>query len=169
MMSMQARESISRPARTSRGLRPYPVNSARAKARLLVLAMIADGRIDAAELDSLMKRGAFAELGITRNDFLEVLYEFGADLSGLPTSGFEVAISPRVVESLLAEVADDTQKLAMLRLIFDVIRSDGELAPAEARLFWNALDAWSLRVEDGRRHAPANVVRDLPRPRRRAA
>jgi hypothetical protein len=76
----------------------------------------------------------FAELGITRNDFLEVLYEFGADLSGLPTSGFEVAISPRVVESLLAEVADDTQKLAMLRLIFDVIRSDGELAPGRGAL-----------------------------------
>lgn len=80
-----------------------------------------------------------------------------------------MAISPRVVESLLAELADDTQKLAMLRLIFDVIRSDGELAPAEARLFWNALDAWSLRVEDGRRHGLANVVRELPRPGRRAA
>jgi hypothetical protein len=63
MMSMQARESISRPARASRSLRPYPLNSARAKARLLVLAMIADGRIDAAELDSLMKRDAFRRTG----------------------------------------------------------------------------------------------------------
>lgn len=169
MMSMQAREHRSRPIRAASGLRPYPVDSARAKTRLLVLAMIADGKIDAAELDGVMKRGAFAELGITRNDFLEVLYEFGADLAGLPTAGFEVAISPRVVQSLLAEVADDTQKLAMLRLIFDVIRSDGELAPAEARLFWNALDAWSLRVEDGRRHGPASVVRELPHRRRRAA
>jgi hypothetical protein len=133
MMSMQARESIPRHFRASRSLRPYPLNSARAKARLLVLAMIADGRIDAAELDGLMKRDAFAELGITRNDFLEVLYEFGADLAGLPTSGFEVAISPQVVSSLLAEISDDSEKLAMLRLIFDVIRSDGELAPAEAR------------------------------------
>ena len=58
-----------------------------------------------------------------------------------------------MVSSLLAEISDDSEKLAMLRLIFDVIRSDGELAPAEARLFWNALDAWSLRVGDGRRHA----------------
>lgn len=150
MMSMQARASNPRQPRNSRGLRPYPLNSARAKARLLVLAMIADGRIDSAELDGLVKRNAFAELGITRNDFFDVLYEFGADLAGLPSSGFEVAISPRAVQSLLAEISEDGEKLAMLRLIFDVIRSDGELAPAEARLFWNALDAWSLRVEDGR-------------------
>lgn len=169
MMSMQAREHRSRHVRAASGLRPYPVDSARAKARLLVLAMIADGRIDAAELDGLMKRGAFAELGISRNDFLEVLYEFGADLAGMPSSGFEVAISPRVVESLLAEISDDTQKLAMLRLIFDVIRSDGELAPAEARLFWNALDAWSLRIEDGRRHGSVSELRAHPRQRRRAA
>ncbi len=169
MMSMQARERLSRPVRAARGLRPYPVNSACAKARLLVLAMIADGRIDAAELDGLLKRDAFAELGITRSDFLEVLYEFGADLAGLPSSGFDVAISPRVVDSLFAEISDDSEKLAMLRLIFDVIRSDGELAPAEARLFWNALDAWSLRIEDGRRHAPDVPAGRSPQRLRQAA
>ena len=152
MMSIQARERLHRPLRQARGLRPYPVDSARAKARLLVLAMIADGKIAAEELNGLMQRDAFAELGITRNDFLEVLYEFGADLAGLPASGVEVLIEPRVVESLLAEISDENGKLTMLRLIFDVIRSDGELAPAESRLFWKALDAWSLRVEDGRRH-----------------
>jgi uncharacterized tellurite resistance protein B-like protein len=169
MMSIQAREHHSRHIRASAGLRPYPVDSPRAKARLLVLAMIADGKLDSAELETLMGRGAFAELGITRNEFLDVLYEFGADLAGLPNRGFDVAISPGIVQSLLAEVADDTQKLAMLRLIFDVIRSDGELAPGEARLFWTALDAWSLRVEDGRRHGSAGKFRLIPRRRPRAA
>lgn len=171
MMSIQAYEHFPRQLRAAPGLRPYPVNSARAKARLLILAMIADGRIDAAELDTLMTGGAFAELGITRADFLDVLYEFGADLAGLPSSGFEVAISPRVAQSLLAEISDDTQKLAVLRLIFNVIRSDGELAPAEAKLFWNALDAWSLRVDDGRHHGLSSAVKELTpsRRRRRAA
>ncbi len=169
MMSIQARERFPRHIRAGNNLRPYPVDSARAKARLLVLAMIADGKLESAELETLMARGAFAELGITRNDFLDVLYEFGADLAGLPASGFEIAISPRVVQSLLAEISDDTQKLAMLRLIFDVIRSDGELAPSEARLFWTALDAWSLRVEDGRRHSPASQIKEAARQRRRAA
>ena len=168
MMSIQARERIHSPRRAARSLRPYPVDSARAKARLLVLAMIADGKIAAEELDGLMKRGAFAELGITRNDVLEVLFEFGADLAGLPVSGFEVVITPRAVESLLAEISDESEKLAMLRLIFDVIRSDGELAPAESRLFWKALDAWSLRLEDGRRHA-GHARAAAAAPARRAA
>lgn len=168
MMSIQARERIPGGFRARNGLRPYPVDSPRAKARLLVLAMIADGKLDGAELETLVARGAFAELGISRDDFLAVLYDFGADLAGLPNSGFDVAISPRIVRSLLAEVRDDSQKLAMLRLIFDVIRSDGKLAPAEAHLFWSALDAWSLRVEDGRRHAPAAAPRLMGRVRRAA-
>jgi len=169
MMSIQARERIPGGFRSRHGLRAYPVDSPRAKARLLVLAMIADGKLDGAELETLVTRGAFAELGISRDDFLAVLYDFGADLAGLPNSGFDVAISPRIVRSLLAEVRDDAQKLAMLRLIFDVIRSDGKLAPAEAHFFWNALDAWSLRVEDGRRHAPpGSAARTVGRLRRAA-
>ena len=42
MMSIQAYEHFPRQLRAAPGLRPYPVNSAGAKARLLILAMIAD-------------------------------------------------------------------------------------------------------------------------------
>jgi uncharacterized tellurite resistance protein B-like protein len=31
-------------------------------------------------------------------------------------------------------------------MMFDVIRSDGQLDEGEARLFWSALDAWQLRL-----------------------
>lgn len=169
MMSLQARDRVPGGFRARHGLRAYPIDSPRAKARLLILAMFADGKLDGTELETLMERGAFSELGISRDDFLSVLFDFGADLSGLPKTGFDAAISPRVLQSLLAEISDDTQKLTMLRLIFDVIRSDGRLDPAEARLFWSALDAWSLRIEDGRRHASENPAHGNPGGLRRVA
>lgn len=154
MMSMQATESFSPVRHPDCPLRAYPVDSPRAKARLIVLALFADGRVDAAELDSLTRRGAFASLGITREDFFEVLYDFCADAAGLPAGSGNYLMSSALLETLFAEVRAIEQRQKLLRLIFDVIRSDGHLADSEARLFWNALDAWRLRLDDGIEYRP---------------
>jgi hypothetical protein len=105
MMTMQARESFSPINYPGRPLRAYPVDSPRAKARLIVLAMLADGRVDAAELDSLGKYRAFAELGISRDDFFQVLYDFCADAAGLPEGRGNYLMSPALLETLFAEVS----------------------------------------------------------------
>jgi hypothetical protein len=149
MMTMQARETFSPVRHPGRPLRAYPIDSPRAKARLIVLALFADGRVDAAELESLTRRGVFADLGITRENFFEVLYDFCADASGLPEGSGNYLMSPVLLEALFAEVGDAEERQRLVRLIFDVIRSDGHLAEGEARLFWKALDAWRLRLDDG--------------------
>jgi len=154
MMTMQARESLSSIDYPGRPLRGYPVDSPRAKARLIVLAMLADGRVDAAELDSLAKYRAFAELGISRDDFFQVLYDFCADAAGLPEGRGNYLMSPALLETILDEVSDTRERQKLLRLIFDMIRSDGHLADGEARLFWKALDSWRLRLDDGIEYRP---------------
>lgn len=149
MMTLQARDIRVPPIDASRPLRAYPTDSPRAKARLIVLALFADGRVDSAELDSLNRRDAFATLGISREDFFEVLYDFCADLVGLPSGSGSYLLSPAVLETLFAEIRSPAEQRKLLRLMLDVIRSDGHLAEGEARLFWNALDAWNLRLNDG--------------------
>ena len=136
MMTLQARESFSPINYPGRPLRAYPTDSPRAKARLVVLALLADGRMDAAELDGLAKNRAFAELGVTREDFFEVLYDFCADATGLPDGRGNYLLSPALLEALFAEVGSVAERQKLVRLIFDVIRSDGHLADGEARLFW---------------------------------
>ena len=44
------------------------------------------------------------------------------------------------MNGLLSEISDPDDRKALLKLIFDVIRSDGRLAIGEARLFWNAAE-----------------------------
>jgi hypothetical protein len=127
----------------------YPVDSPRAKARLIVLALFADGRVDALELNSLARRGVFAELGLTGEDFFQVLYDFCADATGLPEGRGSYLMSPALLDTMFDEVSDTGERQKLVRLIFDVIRSDGHLAEGEARLFWKALDSWRLRLEDG--------------------
>lgn len=154
MMTMQARESLAPIRQPGSPLRTYAVDSPRAKARLLVLALFADGRVDAAELDSLAKYQTFAELGISREDFFQVLYDFCADAAGLPEGSGTYLMSPADLDRLFAEVCCAGERQRLLRLMFDVIRSDGHLAESEARLFWRALDAWRLRLNDGIEYRP---------------
>lgn len=161
MMTLQAKESIS-PFRTAgRPLRMYPADSPRAKARLIVLALLADGRVDPKELDVLTEQNVFAELGINKNDFVEVLYEFCADVSGLASDKGSYLVSPAALATMFDEVGDHREQQKLARLIFDLIRSDGHLAEGEARLLWTALDAWSLKLVDGiefRRRGAAPVA-----------
>lgn len=149
MMTMQARETPPPISDPGRPLRTYPADSPRAKARLIVLALFADGRIHALELSSLARRGVFAELGITGDDFFQVLHDFCADAAGLPKGRGNYLMSPALLETLFDEVSDAGERQKLVRLIFDVIRSDGHLAEGEARLFWKALDSWRLRLDDG--------------------
>lgn len=148
MMTLQARSHIAPANSLGVGLRPYAVDSAHAKARLVVLALLADGHLDAEELEGLAQRGAFHELRIEREDFFRVLYDFCADVTRMPMGGGSYLLSPRMLRHLFREVANPTDRRTLLRLIADVIESDGHLAQGEARLFRHALEAWGTDLKD---------------------
>jgi uncharacterized tellurite resistance protein B-like protein len=150
MMTMQAREMCAPYTNPNQTLRAYASNSPRAKARLVVLAMLADGRLDDAELESLTRHGTFAELGIAREDFFEVLYDFCADVENLPNGSGDYLLSPVVLEQLFGEIDSAAERQTLLRQIFNMIRSDGHLADSEADLFWHAVDTWKFRAADMR-------------------
>ena len=143
MMSIQARENL-RPAFGSHHpLRSYAVDSPRAKARLVVLALLADGHLDKREFDALERRGVFATLGIAREDFAEVMYDFCADVAAkLSAGGGGYRLTPAMLAGLLGEVSDRKAREQLLQLIFAVISSDGRLSDAEESLFIGAIDAW---------------------------
>jgi uncharacterized tellurite resistance protein B-like protein len=148
MMTIQSREMLAPHANPGQLLRAYPVNSPRAKARLVALAMLADGRLDDAELESLVQNATFSELGIAREDFFEVFYDFCADVESLPRGSGDYLLSPAVLDQLFGEINQSPERQTLLRQIFDMIRSDGHLADSEADLFWHAVDTWKFRAAD---------------------
>ena len=148
VMTMQALDMCAPYTNPNQSLRAYAANSPRAKARLVVLAMLADGRLDDAELESLTRHGTCAELGIAREDFFEVLYDFCADVENLPSGSGDYLLSPVILEQLFGEINNSAERQNLLRLIFDMIRSDGHLADSEAGLFWHAVDNWKFRAAD---------------------
>lgn len=143
MMSMQARESFRPVIGTQHPLRAYAVNSPRAKARLVVLALLADGRLDDREMMALDRRGVFADLGIAREDFVQVLYDFCADVAGqLPVGAGGYKLTPKTLNGLFGEVDDRETRQKLLQHIVAVISIDGHLSDAEESLFRSAIDYW---------------------------
>lgn len=144
MMSMQARETFIPQFGGSHPLRNYPVNSPRAKARLIVLALLADGQLDKSEFDTLEKRDVYASLGLSREDFVAVLLDFCSDAARLPNGRGSYLLAPAVLDELFAEVDDPAARKVVMRHIFETICSDGKVADGEEQLFWKAADAWRM-------------------------
>jgi len=143
MMTLQARESFKPYIGKHHLLRAYPVNSPRAKARLVVLALLADGRLDEREMAALDRRGALADLGIAREDFVQVLYDFCGDVAGqLPVGSGTYRLTPKLLAGLLDEVVDRTAREKLLQHMVGVISSDGCLSEAEISLFRSVVDHW---------------------------
>lgn len=160
MMTLQARAMFQSPTPSRHPLRRYPINSPQARARLVVLALLADGRLDECELEVLNRRGSFAALNISREGFVQVLHEFCADVSRLAGGAADWRVSPGLLAGLFAEVTEVEARHSVLRLIISVISSDGHLAQGEERLFLGALDAWGDGLAAGA--APARGTAGNP-------
>lgn len=148
MMCMQARELESPVFGVRHPLRTYATNSPRAQARLLVFAMLADGRLDECEIDALDRRGILADLDITRAIFFEVFSDLCSDIAAqLPISGDGYPIGPQVLSGLLDEVSDRRVREKLLKHMLSLVQSDGHLSVAEKHLISGALKHWQPPLE----------------------
>lgn len=164
MMTMQARESFAPRFGIAHPLRAYPPNSPRAMARLIALALLADGRLDKREFESLEQRGVYATLGISPKDFVAVLYDFCSDAARLPHGNGCYTLTPATLDGLFAEVDSPAARKRLMRHIFEIISSDGVIADGEEQLFWKAVDAWNLRIADMAPPIARDATADAPRP-----
>lgn len=129
-------------------MRQYPANSPEALARIVAIAMMADGAIDASELKSLERHDIIGRIGLEPENFDRVFYEYYADLSTsahrLPSGQFELDDS--TISLLLDEIRDpDLQKKA-LRSMLDVVNADRCLTGSEASLIAQALRQWEIAL-----------------------
>lgn len=124
-MRLQARESTPPVFGQRHPLRTYAANSPRAHARLVVLALLADGRLDEREIDTLDRLGILADLGIARSTFVEVLSDFCSDAAGqLPVSRGGYQLTQKALGGILDEVSDRSVRKKLLRHMLAVIHCD---------------------------------------------
>lgn len=129
-------------------MRSYPTNSPEALARLVAMAILADGRLDNREVDWIKHNDTAALLGVDRDTLIQVLLDCCRDV-------INEAEQERVFlleDHRLARLADDLtdpalQKVAVSAMLI-LAKSDGSVSEGEETLLRFLMNRWGLTLED---------------------
>jgi uncharacterized tellurite resistance protein B-like protein len=114
-------------------VRSYPRNSPRAAARLIALAMIADGHVCRSELEAVRHADAEARLGLSPGELGRVMQELCEDLlQASPHHGtLSSCIDESLVEALTRELDDPALQRQVMGVVSRAVAADGHLADGE--------------------------------------
>lgn len=127
-------------------MRTYPHDSPEAAARIVSLAMLADGHLGQNELDAVARLPPQARFGLEPADWREVMHAFCEDLlSSAPTAWADACrIDPRTLQQLLAEVQDPALRQRVLQACVAVAEADGWVSDGESIVLTAAIEQWGL-------------------------
>ena len=125
-------------------MRTYPINSPQAAARLLAMALVADGSYSLTEIRALDRIQASRRLGLSSRALKTVLDHFCEDLladaRGRWTGSADMDETLR--QQMLDEVRDPALRAQVVDLCQAIIQADGHEADGEAALLDALTRAW---------------------------
>lgn len=127
-------------------MRHYPSDSPKAAARVIALALLADGAIDPSELATLSNRRTLDRLGLSEGDFDAVIHALCEDLmlfSHRAAAG-HLEIGREALRDMLAELHHPELRKRLLDTVLAIVSADGELSGGEAALIACAADCWGI-------------------------
>ena len=128
-------------------MRTYPKNSPQAAARIVALAMLADGNLCKAELDALERSNAYATLELQPAEWHEIVHGFCEDLltTAHQTWGGTCKLDPQTMASLLAEIDSPKLRKEIMRICISVVHADKEITEGETIMLSSAFAQWGQR------------------------
>ena len=128
-------------------MRTYPSNSPQAAARIVSLAMLADGHVCNAELEELIKQGVHQQLGLQHEELTAVVHACCDDLlTGAHMTWADACrIDPVILLGLMAEVDDPALRLKVLHLCLSVAEAGGAVAQSESAVLVAAVEHWGMQ------------------------
>lgn len=144
-------------------MRTYPTNSPEAAARIIALAMLADGHLCKTEMDMLERVGAHSQLGLSPKQLHAVMHTLCEDLLATSHGDWQSAcrVCPDTIAALMSEITDADLRAKVLRLCAVVIAADEQVTENESRVLAAAVEQWrrpynpltSGDISEGSRHA----------------
>ena len=131
-------------------MRTYPNNSSQAAARIVAVAMFADGNSCKAELEVLDRMDALQHLCLNREEFQRVVQDFCEDLlsAGKLTWADACQLDPQTLVELMAEIDDPDVCIRVLSLCFSVVEADGYVCESESLVMTAATTQWGLIINE---------------------
>ena len=130
-------------------MRTYPINSPHAAARIVALAMLADGHLCKTELDALDCVDMHTQLGLPPAELHAIVHALCEDLLSTSHGSWEAAcrVDSGTLASLLSEIDDPALRVKVLRLCLTVFAADEHLADGESSVLIAATKCWGLPRE----------------------
>lgn len=131
-------------------MRNYPIDGPQAKARIIALALLADGGLDKSEIEFLDSRDIVDRLGIAQEAFDKVMRQFCEDVEqyGILQANGQLDLWSPAIKQILDEVRQPKERQALLRTIFDIVLADRNLSLGEAQLTALAMSHWGIRAHE---------------------
>jgi tellurite resistance protein len=126
----------------------YPSNSPQAAARIVALALIANSEVKTSEWAVLKSMRVHEHLGLTTEEWHEVVGDLYIDLVGSSTSLSDVLGDARLTRELLDHVDDPDLQRKVMRLCTGVINADGQVDEGESAFLLATLSQWELHPEE---------------------
>ncbi|ACV37659.1 conserved hypothetical protein [Candidatus Accumulibacter phosphatis] len=129
-------------------MRKYPIDSTEAMARIVAVALLADGALDHSEVEALEKHELRDNLGLPAATLERVLHEFCNDLlqtARAPNIG-QIELDAQLVDHLLDDIQSHELQKKALTAIVDIVNADGSLNAGEAILLSRAMSRWGLEL-----------------------
>lgn len=124
----------------------YPVNSPEAAARVLAMAMLADGQYSMTEIRALDRQRAPEMLGLTPEAFKTVVDGFCQDLLLAHGGQWSGEVDPATRQQLMGEITDRALQDQILHQCEALMLADGHLADGEVALLDAIGAAWRRSV-----------------------
>jgi uncharacterized tellurite resistance protein B-like protein len=127
-------------------MQTYPANSPEAAARVLAMAMLADGQYSMTEIRALDRQQVPARLGLTPEAFKAVVDGFCQDLLLTGAGNWTGTVDATTRQQLMGEITERDLQDMILQQCEALMLADGHLADSEVDLLDALGAAWRRPV-----------------------
>jgi uncharacterized tellurite resistance protein B-like protein len=126
-------------------MRTYPHNSPQAAARIVALAMLADGNLSKTEFDAIERMDVYRQFQLAPGELDSIIETCCADLLALNRLSWDqsVRFDQRMLAQILSEVDDPALRRQVVRVCSEVVEADHYVSENEWTLLSAMANQWN--------------------------
>ena len=129
-------------------MRSYPTNSPAAIARLIAMAMLADGRLDNREIDWINHHDTAALVGVDRDVLVQALLDCCRDVITEAEQERVFLLEDHRLARLADDITDKALQKVALSAILLIAKADGDVSEGEQTLLRFLMNRWQITLEE---------------------
>ncbi|MCA3131201.1 MAG: hypothetical protein ACK5YW_08460 [Betaproteobacteria bacterium] len=130
-------------------MKTYPADSPEAMARVLAMVMLADARLDDRELQALERLDLLRLIGLTREQFSQVVKDYCDELLAAGAAGGKINLMDKArIDTIVDGVQDERKRTDAASMALILMKADQQFHDAELALLRYTLGRWGLSLDE---------------------